>query len=71
MTRTVYMINTRRDTSCPLFTFETNDELDWYVTWRLSCSTKEAYAIMEAFEKGLPFSNESCPYIQYEVRPGD
>ena len=71
MTRTVYMINTRRDTSCPLFTFETNDELDWYVTWKLSCSTKEAYAIMDAFEKGLPFFNESCPYIQYEVRPGE
>ena len=52
MTRTVYMLNTRRGISSPLFTFETNDELDWYVTWKLSCSTKEAYDIMDAFEKG-------------------
>lgn len=71
MTRTVHMINKRQKTSCPLYTFETNDELDWYVTWKLSCSTKEAYAIMDAFEKGIPFFNESCPHIQYEVRLGE
>lgn len=71
MTRTVHMINKRQETSCPLYTFETNDELDWYVTWKLSCSTKEAYAIMDAFEKGIPFFNESCPHIQYEVRLGE
>lgn len=71
MTRTVHMINKIQETSCPLYTFETNDELDWYVTWKLSCSTKEAYAIMDAFEKGIPFFNESCPHIQYEVRLGE
>lgn len=71
MTRTVYMINTRQSISTPLYTFQTIDDLDWYVTWKLSCSTKEAYAIMEAFKKEVPFFNESCPHIQYEVRLGE
>ena len=71
MKRTIYMFNPKIGVSQPLYTFTEDHDLDWYVTWKLSCSTREAYAMMDAFNKGIPFVEEFYPNIQYEVRLGD
>lgn len=70
MEKTLYMLNSRVERETPLFTFTTNEELSSYVHWRLSCSSREYHAMMNAFLKGLTFSEEFHPNIQYEIRNG-
>lgn len=65
------MFNPKVERQTPLFTFTTDEELSWYVTWKLSCSTREAIAMMSCFSNGKPFREEFYPNIQYEIRPGE
>lgn len=69
MTRTIYMLNSKLGKEVPLYTFTTQDDLEWYVTWQLSCSTKEYHAIMNAFEGNVPF--QATPNLQYVIKNGE
>lgn len=69
--KTLYMVNPKVERGTPLFTFTSIEELEWYVTWKLSCSTKEYHAMMDCFLNDKPYREEVYPNIQYEIRPGE
>jgi hypothetical protein len=65
------MLNTKRNKEFPLYSFNTQNDLEWYVLMHVSVSQKEYDLIMERLNNNLPYVDDSTPHIQYEVRLGE